>query len=262
MMLVDSHCHLEHQEFEGELEMILDRARQSGIAYMLTIGTTLAGFPRVLEIAERHEDVFCTVGVHPHEAAVERAVTVDRLLKFAASPKVIGIGECGLDYYYNRSPQDVQIATFITHISAARESGLPLVVHARDADDEMAAILEEEQRVGPFTGVLHCFSSGRVLAETAVRLGLHVSFSGILTFKKSDSLRDIAAALPSERLLIETDAPYLAPVPLRGRRNEPSYVTHTLRALAACRGQDEGELADTTSANFFRLFQRAARVRA
>ena len=165
MMLVDSHCHLEHQEFEGELEMILDRARQSGIANMLTIGTTLAGFPRVLEIAEGHEDVFCTVGVHPHEAAVERAVTVDRLLKFAASPKVIGIGECGLDYYYNRSPQDVQIATFITHISAAfRESGLPLVVHARDADDEMAAILEEEQRVGPSTGVLHCFSSGRVLA--------------------------------------------------------------------------------------------------
>lgn len=260
MILVDTHCHLEHPDFEGELETILDRARQSGTTNMLTIGTTLAGFPRVLDIAQRNEDVFCTVGVHPHEAAAEQAVTVNRLLKFSESRKVIGIGECGLDYHYNFSPQDVQIATFMTHIAAARESGLPLVVHARDADDQMAAILEAEQRVGPFTGVLHCFSSGQFLAETAVRLGLYVSFSGILTFKKSDSLRDIAAALPSERLLIETDAPYLAPVPLRGRRNEPSYLTHTLRALAACRGEDAGELAEVTSANFFRLFQKAAQV--
>jgi TatD DNase family protein len=262
MMLVDSHCHLDHEEFEGELETILGRARQSGIATMLTIGTTIAGFPRVLEIAERNEDIFCTVGVHPHEAAAEQFVTVDRLLGFLDNPKVIGIGECGLDYYYNRSPQDVQIAIFRTHIAAARESGLPLVVHTRNADGQMRAMLEAEQRVGPFTGVLHCFSSGRVLAETAVRLGLYISFSGILTFKNSDALRDIATVLPSERLLIETDAPYLAPVPVRGRRNEPSYVTHTLRALAACRGQDEGELAEMTSANFFRLFQRAVRVQA
>jgi TatD DNase family protein len=261
MMLVDSHCHLDHQEFEGELETILGRARQSGIANMLTIGTTVAGFPRLLEIAERNEDVFCTIGVHPHEAAAEQGITVDRLLQLSRNRKVIGIGECGLDYYYNRSPQDVQIAIFRTHIAAARESGLPLVVHSRDADDQMAAILEAEQRVGSFTGVLHCFSSGRALAETAVRLGLYISFSGILTFKKSDALRDIAAVLPPERLLIETDAPFLAPVPLRGRRNEPSYVTHTLRALAACRGEDEGELAEMTSANFFRLFQRATRVR-
>jgi TatD DNase family protein len=259
MMLVDSHCHLDHQQFEGELEMILDRARRSGVTNMLTIGTTVAGFPRVLEIAERNEDVFCTIGVHPHEAAAEQAVTVDCLLKLSDSPKVIGLGECGLDYYYNRSPQDAQIATFRTHIAAARESGLPLVVHSRDADDQMVAILEEEQSVGPFTGVLHCFSSGRVLAETAVRLGLYISFSGILTFKKSNSLRDIAAVLPVKRLLIETDAPYLAPVPLRGRRNEPSYVTHTLRALATCRGEDEGELAEVTSANFFQLFRRATR---
>jgi TatD DNase family protein len=185
---------------------------------------------------------------------------VDRLLRLSESSRVIGIGECGLDYHYNRSPPDVQIATFLTHIAAARETGLPLVVHARNADDEMAAILEAEQSIGRFTGVLHCFSSGRALAEKAVSLGLCVSFSGILTFKNSHLLRGIAAALPPERLLIETDAPYLAPVPLRGRRNEPSYVAHTLHALAACRGDNVDELAQLTSTNFFRLFRKAALV--
>jgi TatD DNase family protein len=258
MMLVDSHCHLDHQDFQGEVEAILARARQAGVSTMLTIGTTLSGFPRVLEVAQRNEDVFCTVGVHPHDAAAEQGVTVERILQLSRHPKVVGIGECGLDYYYNRSPQDIQINTFKTHIAAARESGLPLVVHTRDADDEMASILEAEQGVGPFTGVLHCFSSGRALAETAVRLGFYISFSGTLTFKKSEALRDIAATLPAERLLIETDAPYLAPVPMRGRRNEPSFVAHTLRTLAACRGEDEGKLAETTSANFHRLFAKAA----
>ena len=259
MMLVDSHCHLDHPEFEGEVDSILDRARRVGVSTMLTIGTTLESFPRVLAIAERHEDVFCTVGVHPHDAEAEADVTVDRLLQLSRHPKIVGIGECGLDFYYNRSPQDIQIATFRTHVAAARASGLPLVVHTRDADDHMTSILEAEHRAGRLRGVLHCFSSGPALAQTTVRIGFCISFSGILTFKKSEGLRRIAAALPAESLLVETDAPYLAPVPMRGRRNEPSFVAHTLAALAAARGEDEGTLAEVTSANFFRLFSKAGR---
>ncbi len=262
MMLVDSHCHLDHQDFQDEVDAILLRARQAGVSAMLTIGTTLAGFPRVLEIAQRERDVFCTVGVHPHDAANHQGLEVDRLVQFSRHPKVVGIGECGLDYHYNISPQDVQVATFKAHITAAREGGLPLVVHTRDADDEMASILEHEASIGPVTGVLHCFTSSRALAEKALELGFYISFSGILTFKKSEGLREIAAAVPADRLLIETDAPYLAPVPMRGRRNEPSFVAYTLRALAACRGEDEGQLAETTSANFFRLFPKAARIEA
>jgi TatD DNase family protein len=259
MMLVDSHCHLDHPEFEGEVDTILDRARRVGVSTMLTIGTTLASFPRVLAIAERHEDVFCTVGVHPHDAEAEADVTVDRLLRLSRHPKIVGIGECGLDFYYNRSLQHIQIAIFQTHVAAARASGLPLVVHTRDADDHMTSILEAEHQGGALRGVLHCFSSGLALAQTAVRIGFCISFSGTLTFKKSAQLRRIAAALPVESLLIETDAPYLAPVPMRGRRNEPSFVAHTLAALAAARGEDEGALAEATAANFFRLFSKAGR---
>jgi TatD DNase family protein len=258
MRLVDSHCHLDHQDYQGEVDSILSRARQAGVSTMLTIGTTLADFPRVLAIAERDEGIFCTVGVHPHEAAAHQGLRLEQLQEFSRNPKVVGIGECGLDFYYNNSAQDIQIATFRTQIAAARESGLPLVVHARDADDQMIQILETEARAGALRGVLHCFSSGRTLAETAVGLGFYISFSGILTFKKTDALREIAAALPADRLLIETDAPYLAPVPMRGCRNEPSFLAHTLRALAACRNEDEGQLAETTSANFFRLFSKAA----
>ena len=258
MMLVDSHCHLDHRDFHGEIDAILARARQAGVSTMLTISTTLASFPEILEIAERHENVFCTAGVHPHEAAAEQWVTADHLLKLTKHPKVVGIGECGLDYYYDRSPRGTQIAIFKVHAAAARETGLPLVVHTRDADEQMASILEAEMAIGRLTGVLHCFTSGRALAETAIRLGFHISFSGILTFKKSEPLREIAATVPAERLLIETDAPYLAPVPLRGRRNEPSFIAHTLAALAACRGEDEARLAEMTSTNFFRLFAKAA----
>lgn len=255
-MLVDSHCHLDH--FRGEVDAVIGRAHDAGVIAMLTISTTLAGFPEVLAIAEQHEHVFCTVGVHPHEAAAESTVTAAQLVRLAAHPKVVGIGECGLDFYYNRSPQDIQIASFRTHIAAARDSGLPLVVHTRDADATTAAILAEEQQAGPFAGVLHCFSSGRALAETAVDLGLYVSFSGILTFRKSDELRAIASLLPAERLLVETDAPYLAPVPMRGRRNEPALVGHTLAALAACRGETVAAMTAQTGANFRRLFARAA----
>lgn len=255
-MLVDSHCHLDH--FHGEVDAVIDRAQAAGVGAMLTISTTLAGFPEVLAIAEQHENVFCTVGVHPHEADAESAVTAAELVRLASHPKVVGIGECGLDFYYNRSPQDIQIAVFRTHIAAARDSGLPLVVHTRDADATTAAILAEEQQAGPFAGVLHCFSSGRALAETAVDLGLYVSFSGILTFRKSDELRATAGLLPAERLLVETDAPYLAPVPMRGRRNEPALIGHTLAALAACRGVTVAAMTAQTGANFRRLFARAA----
>jgi TatD DNase family protein len=258
-MLVDSHCHLDHPDFEGEVDVVVARARRAGVSTILTIGTRLSDFSRAVAIAERHEDVFCTVGVHPHDAAAEVDMTMDRLLRLSGHPKVVGVGECGLDYYYNRSPQDIQIQVFLTHIAAARKSGLPLVVHSRDADDAMTSILETEHRRGRFDCVLHCFSSGPGLAETAVRLGFCISFSGILTFKKSDALRAIAATIPAENLLVETDAPYLAPVPMRGHRNEPSFVQHTLAVLANCRGEDDRALAERTSANFFRLFAKAAK---
>ncbi len=256
-MLIDSHCHLDHADFEGEIGAVVDRARNAGVVAMLTISTSLAGFPRLIEIAERHPMVFCTVGVHPHDAAEGAMVTAAELVRLAAHPKVVGIGECGLDFYYNRSPHDVQIAVFREHIRAAREAGLPLVVHTRDADETMAGILVEEHATGGFGGVLHCFSSGQPLAATAVRLGMHISFSGILTFKKSDALRAIASGLPEDRLLVETDAPYLAPVPMRGRRNEPSFVGHTLAALAACRDVPAAVMERATGANFRRLFSKA-----
>lgn len=256
-MLVDSHCHLDHPDFKGEEGAILDRARDVGVTAFLTIATTLAAFPAVRAIAERHDDVFCTVGLHPHDAAAESHVTADRLVALADHPRVVGIGECGLDYFYNKSPQDVQISVFRRHVAAARATGLPLVVHSRDADDEMAAILSEEYAQGPFRGVLHCFSSGARLAEAALRLGFLISFSGIISFRKSDILRDIACSLPRKSLLVETDAPYLAPVPMRGKRNEPAFVRHTLEALAACRGEDPSVLAQATTANFLGLFTKA-----
>ncbi len=256
-MLIDSHCHLDHADFADEVEAVVRRAHDVGVNAMLTISTTLAGFPAVLALAERFERVFCTVGVHPHEAAAAGPVTAAELVRLAAHPKVVGIGECGLDFYYNNSPQDIQIACFIEHVAAARETGLPLVVHTRDADATMAGILREEQRKGPFSGVLHCFSSGPELAQTAIDLGFYISLSGILTFKKSDGLRSIARSLPAERLLVETDAPYLAPIPMRGRRNEPAFVGHTAAALAACRDEPVAVIVDRTGANFCRLFAKA-----
>jgi TatD DNase family protein len=255
-MLIDSHCHLDHSDFQGEVEAILARARNAGVRGMLTIGTSIGGFSRVLAIAERHSNVYCTVGVHPHDAADEADVSVEQLVALSSHPKVVGIGECGLDFFYNKSPQEVQIETFRVHVAAARASRLPLVVHSRDADDETAAILDEGACDGDLRGVLHCFSSGPALAAAAVRVGFLISFSGILTFKKSENLRDIARGIPLESLLVETDAPYLAPVPMRGRRNEPSFVGHTLDVLAACRGEDRAALADATTRNFLRLFDK------
>jgi TatD DNase family protein len=256
-MLIDSHCHLDHPQFAADGDAVLERARRAGVRHMLTIGTTVAGFPGVRAIAERHAGVSCTLGIHPHDAAAEADVTIDDLVRLADHPKVVAIGECGLDYHYNRSPQGIQVAVFRKHIAAARQSGLPLVVHTRNADEAMAAILAEEHARGPFTGVLHCFSAGPALAAAAVRLGFRISFSGIITFKKSEALRAIARSVPRDRLLVETDAPYLAPVPMRGRRNEPAFVPYTLATLAECRGEDETALAEAISANFFALFPKA-----
>ncbi len=256
-MLVDSHCHLDFPDFAPERDEVVARARAAGVGTMLTIGTKLSAFPGVRAVAEAHDGVWCTVGVHPHEAAEEAGIDAARLLAEAAHPKVVAFGETGLDYFYERSPRDAQAASFREHIAAARQAGLPVVIHARDADDDMAALLTEEMGRGAFGGVLHCFSSGPALADAAIDLGLYVSFSGILTFKKADELRTVAARLPLHRILVETDAPYLAPVPHRGKRNEPAFVTETARVLAALRGETVARVAEATTENFFALFSKA-----
>jgi len=256
-MLVDSHCHLDYFT-PAELPDIMARAEAAGIHEMVTIGTTMEQSPRAIELAEAHGNVWCTVGVHPHHAAEAPIPHPATLARMAEHPRVIGIGESGLDYFYDRAPRDVQQENFRAHIRAARLSGLPLAIHARGADDDIALILQEERdNGGDFDFLLHCFSSSRQLATIAVQMGGFVSFSGILTFPKSHELREIARDLPADRLLVETDAPYLAPVPVRGKRNEPAHVRHTAEALAAVRGITLIDLAALTTANFLRLFRKA-----
>ena len=258
-MLVDSHCHLDFPDFAEEREAIVARALAAGIGRMVTISTRVKRFQQILEIAETFNEVYCSVGTHPHNVAEELDVTADELVRLSGHPKVVAIGEAGLDYYYDKAPRDAQAQGFRTHIAAARRTGLPLVIHSRDADDDMASILEDETGKGAFPFILHCFSSGRRLAEVGVALGGYVSFSGILTFKNSTELRAIAADVPRDRLLVETDAPYLAPVPHRGKRNEPAYVANTAKVLAETVGVSEAEIADITTGNFFRLFAKMPR---
>jgi TatD DNase family protein len=258
-MLVDSHCHLDFPDFAEERTAIVARAIAAGVGRMVTISTRVKRFQQILEIAEAFDAVYCSVGTHPHNADEELDITAADLIRIAAHPKVVAIGEAGLDYFYDKAPRDAQAQGFRNHIAAARETGLPLVIHARNADDDMAAILEDETAKGAFPFILHCFSSGRRLAEIGVALGGYVSFSGILTFKNSDELRAIAADVPHDRLLVETDAPYLAPIPFRGKRNEPAYVAHTARVLAETIGVGEAEIADLTTNNFFRLFRKMPR---
>lgn len=258
-MLVDSHCHLDFPDFAEERAAIVARAREVGIERMVTISTRVRHFQQILEIVDVFPDVYCSVGTHPHNAAEELDISADDLMRFADHPKVVAIGEAGLDYHYDYGPRDAQAQGFRAHIAAARKTGLPLVIHARSADEDMEAILVEETGKGPFPFILHCFSSGRRLAEVGVELGGYVSFSGILTFKNSADLRSIAADLPHERLLVETDAPYLAPVPHRGKRNEPAFVTHTAAVLAATVGVSTEEIAKITTDNFFRLFKKMPR---
>ncbi len=258
-MLVDSHCHLDFPEFAPELDAVVARAREAGIGTMLTIGTSLERFPGVLAVAERYPDVWCSVGVHPHEAEKEGQGTPDRLIELARHPKVVGIGETGLDYYYEHSPRQQQIDSFRAHIAAARATGLPLIVHTRDADQDTADILSEEYAKGPFPGLIHCFSSTRVVSESAIELGFSISISGIVTFKPAEDLRAIVRELPLDKLLVETDSPYLAPVPKRGKRNEPAFVAHTAAKVAELKGIGVADLAKATSANFFRLFKKVER---
>ncbi|MDX8478611.1 TatD family hydrolase [Mesorhizobium sp. VK24D] len=258
-MLVDSHCHLDFPDFAEERAAIVARALAAGVGRMVTISTRVRRFQQVLEIAETFNEVYCSVGTHPHQAAEELDLTADELVRLSSHPKVVAIGEAGLDYFYDHAPRDAQAQGLRTHIAAARRTGLPLVIHSRDADDDMAAILEDETGKGAFPFILHCFSSGRRLAEVGVALGGYVSFSGILTFKNSTELRAIAADVPRERLLVETDAPYLAPIPHRGKRNEPAFVTNTAKVLAETIGVSEAEIADITTENVFRLFTKMPR---
>ncbi|WP_026791285.1 TatD family hydrolase [Pleomorphomonas oryzae] len=258
-MIVDSHCHLDFSDFAGETDALIARAEAADVRLMVTIGTRIRDFGTVRAIAEAHRQVYCTVGTHPHEAEKEADVKTEELVELAAHPKVIGIGEAGLDYFYDSAPRDVQAEVFRRHIAAARMTGLPICIHSRDADDDMASILEEETAKGAFPILLHCFSSGRELMERAVALGAFFSFSGILTFKRSDDLRAIARDVPMDRLLVETDAPYLAPLPWRGKRNEPAYVAHTAKVLAEVKGVAPDEMAATTTANFARLFAKVPR---
>jgi TatD DNase family protein len=258
-MLVDSHCHLDFPDFAKEIDAIVARAQAAGLGRIVTISTRVRRHQEVLAIAERFPDVYCSIGTHPHYAHEEPDVTASDLVRVTNHPKVVAIGEAGLDDHYEFSPRDAQEHGLRTHIAAARESGLPLVIHSREADADMARILKEEVANGAFSAVLHCFTGGRDLARTAVELGHYVSFSGILTFKKSEELRAIAAELPADRILVETDAPYLAPGPWRGRRNEPAYVLETARILAECRGVSPQEIAQQTTENFFRLFAKVPR---
>jgi TatD DNase family protein len=255
-MIVDSHCHLDPRYFQDDLDDVLQRARAAGVGRFLTIGTMITEFPAVRAVAERHPDVVCSVGIHPHEAAHQPETSAEDLVRLAAHPKVVGIGEAGLDYHYDRSPRDRQRAVFRTHVEAACEAGLPLIVHSREADEDTIAIMAEGA-AGGLQGVMHCFSGTSYLAEKALELGFLISFSGILTFKKADELRAIAREVPEDRLLVETDAPYLAPIPNRGKRNEPGYIVHTVQALAEIRRKTAAELADATTANFHRLFAKA-----
>lgn len=252
--LVDSHCHLDFPDFTAERDAVIGRARAAGVDTMLTISTRLDQFDGVRAIAEAHEGIWCSVGAHPHEAADHGALLPEHLVALAAHPKVIGIGETGLDFHYDLSPRDIQARVFRSHIAASRASGLPLIIHARDADREIAQVLEEER---PPPGVLHCFSSGSALAEAAIGLGFYISISGIVTFRNAEELRAIVRDLPLDRLLVETDAPFLAPVPHRGKRNEPAFVVATAAAVAKLKGLAELDLAAATRENFFRLFTKA-----
>jgi TatD DNase family protein len=258
-MLVDSHCHLDFPDFAPDLDGVMARARAAGVGAMVTICTRLSRFDEIRAIAEARDDVWCSVGVHPHEAAEEGVGEPSRLLALARHPKAVGFGETGLDYYYEHSPRAAQQRSFRAHIAAARETGLPLIVHTRDADDDTVAILTEEHEKGPFNGLIHCFSSSRELAEKVLKIGLYISISGIVTFKKAEALRETVRAVPLERLLVETDAPYLAPVPHRGKRNEPAYVAKTAACVAEIKGVTPEALARATTDNFFRLFAKARR---
>jgi TatD DNase family protein len=259
-MLIDTHCHLDFPDFAPERDAVVERAMAAGVKQMITISTRVKKFDTILGVAEAYDNVFCSVGTHPHNADEELDVETADLVRLSAHPKVVAIGEAGLDYFYDNAPRDAQAIGLRRHIAAARETGLPLVIHSRSADEDMAAILTEETGKGAFPFLLHCFSSGPDLARVGVELGGYISFSGILTFPKSEELREIAKTVPQDRMIVETDAPYLAPKPFRGKRNEPAYVAHTAQVLAETIGVSEAEIADITTENAFRVFSKMPRV--
>lgn len=256
--ITDSHCHLDFPDFDGQHDQIVARAAEAGVTRMVTICTKLKNEPAVRAIAEAHAPVFYAAGTHPMSAATEPMATVDQLIVMARHPKFVGIGETGLDYHYTAESAEVQQTSLRIHIEAARATGLPLIIHARDADDDMARILKEEHQNGAFACVMHCFSSSAALARAALDLGFYLSMSGITAFPKSGALREIFAAAPLERILVETDAPYLAPPPFRGKRNEPAYTVQTAKRGAETMGVSYGAFAAHTQANFDRLFSKAA----
>jgi TatD DNase family protein len=258
-MLIDHHCHIDRPEFAKDLDGVVARAHAAGVAMMVNISTRIRKFDHLISVVERYPTVFGTVGTHPHYAHEELDIPASEIVRLSKHPKIVGIGEAGLDYFYKHSTPEAQAQGFRAHIAVARETGLPLEIHSRDADGDMARILEEEHAKGAFPAILHCFTGGRDLALRAVDLGLYVSFSGVVTFKKSETLREVACEVPLDRILVETDAPYLAPEPYRGKGNEPAYVAHTAAALAKARGISAAELARATTDNFFRLFTKMKR---
>lgn len=256
-MLIDSHCHLDFDALAGDLDGVLERARAAGVDGVVTISTWVDKFPAIAAIAEAHETVWCSVGTHPHNADQELHIQSEDLVRLSAHPKCVAIGEAGLDYFYDNAPRAAQATGLRRHIAAARTTGLPLVIHSRAADDDMIAILEAEAEQGPFPFVLHCFTAGAELAKRGLALGGYVSFSGIITFKNAEEIREVAKAVPADRYLVETDAPYLAPIPHRGQSNEPGFVRHTAERLAALRGISLERLGEETTANFGRLFAKS-----
>ncbi|WP_319568623.1 TatD family hydrolase [Cohaesibacter marisflavi] len=258
-MLVDSHCHLDFPDFKEELDDVVRRAELAGVGHMVTICTRIKKFDEIKAIAERYDNVFCSVGSHPHNADEELDYSAEDIAKLAEHPKCVAIGEVGLDYFYDNAPREAQAEGFRRHIKAARMTGLPLSIHTRDAEDDTIAILKEGMEEGAFPALLHCYSSNRELAMRSLEMGLYISLSGILTFKRSQEIRDTIKDVPLDRLLVETDAPYLAPMPYRGKRNEPSYVVNTAQVLADVKGVSLEDITKITTDNFFRLFSKATR---
>jgi TatD DNase family protein len=254
--LVDSHCHLDFPDYAEERDEVVARARRAGIGLMLTICTQVTRFEQVLALAERFPEIYCSVGIHPQEADEETEIEAQRLVELARHPKVVGFGETGLDFYRDNAPREIQEASFRAHIQAARETGLPVIIHSRDADPEMAEILRDEHAKGAFPGLIHCFTSGQELADIALELGLFISISGIVTFKNAEALRSVVRSVPLDRLLVETDAPFLAPVPMRGKRNEPSFVIHTAARVAEEKGVTAEDITRVTTQNFLGLFRK------
>jgi len=258
-MLVDSHCHLDFPEFEQDMDEVLARAAVAGVTTMMTICTFVTKFDQVHDIAKAHDNIYCTVGVHPHNAETEPVISVEDLTSKASNLKVIGFGETGLDYFYEHSPGEIQQSQFRTHIEAARIMDLPVIIHTRDAEEDTLRIIEEEYAKAPFKGLIHCFSASKEFAARVIELGLYISISGIVTFKSAQEIRDVIKVVPVERLLVETDAPYLSPIPKRGKRNEPAYTAFTAAKVAEVKEMDVTAFSEQSTENFFRLFSKAKR---